>query len=63
MVLALTLLLFGLHGESVIQLVPGYVAAYLLIGACIFGPGGKPPSLRQAIAFLLPGACSRPLRR
>lgn len=33
-----------------------YVAAYLLIGACIFGPAGKLPSLRQAIVFLLPGA-------
>ncbi|MBT2567984.1 hypothetical protein J7I84_16055 [Arthrobacter sp. ISL-85] len=35
---------------------PGYVAAYLLIGVCIFGPPGKLPLLRQAAAFLLPGA-------
>ncbi len=53
---ALTLLVFGLSQVPAIQLLPGYVAAYLLIGVCIFGPVGKLPSLRQAVAFLLPGA-------
>jgi MFS family permease len=52
---ALTLLLVGLT-DPVIQLLPWYVAAYLLIGACIFGPTGTVPLLRQAVAFLLPGA-------
>lgn len=61
MVLALTLLLFGLSWDSVIQLLPGYIAAYLLIGACIFGPGRRLPSLRQAVAFLLPGVLLVPL--
>ncbi len=56
MVIALTLLVFGLTHAPLIDLLPGYVAAYLLIGACIFSPGGKLPSLRQAVAFLLPGA-------
>ncbi|MDQ0680547.1 hypothetical protein QFZ30_003929 [Arthrobacter pascens] len=56
MVLALTLLLFGWRPFSLIQLLPGYIAAYLLIGACIFAPLGKLPSVRQAVAFLLPGA-------
>jgi hypothetical protein len=37
------------------------VAAYLLIGACIFVPTGKLPSLRQAVAFLLPCALLAPL--
>jgi hypothetical protein len=35
---------------------PWYAAVYLLIGAFIFGPAGKVPSVRQAVAFLLPGA-------
>lgn len=71
MVTSLTLLLFGPSlgapaPGSVIQLLPWYVAAYLLIGACIFGPGifgpaGKVPSLRQAVVFLLPGALLVPL--
>lgn len=56
MVLTLTLLMFGLTQVPVIELLPGYVAAYLLIGACIFGPTCKVPALRQAVAFLLPGA-------
>lgn len=56
MVTSLTLLVFGLTQEPVIELLPGYVTAYLLIGVCIFGPHGKLPSLRQAAAFLLPGA-------
>ena len=55
MVIALTLLVFGLSQVPVIELLPGYVAAYLLIGGCIFVPAGKVPRLRQAIAFLLPG--------
>jgi hypothetical protein len=55
MVNALTPLLVGLT-EPVIQLLPWYVAAYLLIGACIFGPTGKVQLLRQGVAFLLPGA-------
>ncbi|WP_430226145.1 hypothetical protein [Pseudarthrobacter oxydans] len=55
MVTSLTLLVFGLTQVPVIELLPGYVAAYLLIGVCIFGPPGKLP-LRQAAAFLLPGA-------
>jgi hypothetical protein len=56
MVTSLTLLVFGLTQVPVIELLPGYVTAYLLIGVCIFGPHGKLPSLRQAAAFLLPGA-------
>lgn len=56
MIIALTLLVFGLSQVPVIQLLPGYAATYLLIGACIFGPTGKLPSLRQAVALLLPGA-------
>lgn len=61
MVLAITLLLFGPPRESVLDLLPGYVAAYLLIGACVFGPARKLPSLRQALAFLLPGSLLAPL--
>ncbi|WP_324642376.1 hypothetical protein [Pseudarthrobacter sp. LT1] len=61
MVPALTLLVFGLSQVPVVELLPGYVAAYLLIGACIFGPAGKLPWLRQAVAFLLPGALLVPL--
>ncbi|MBT2550578.1 hypothetical protein [Arthrobacter sp. ISL-65] len=37
------------------------MAAYLLIGACVFGPTGMVPSLRQTVAFLLPGALLVPL--
>ncbi|WP_461189974.1 hypothetical protein [Arthrobacter sp. Z4-13] len=55
MVVALTLLVFGLTQVPVIELLPWYATAYLLIGACIFGPVGKLPSLSQAAAFLLPG--------
>ncbi|MBE4720505.1 hypothetical protein DAD99_20895 [Pseudarthrobacter sp. AB1] len=55
MVPALTLLVYWLTQVPAIQLLPWYVAAYLLIGACIFGPAGKLPSLRLAVAFLLPG--------
>ena len=55
MVVSMALLLFGLSQVPPLQLLPGYAAAYLLIGACIFGPAGK-LSLRQAAAFLLPGA-------
>ena len=54
MVSTLTLLVFGLSQVPVIELLPGYVAAYLLIGACIFRPTREVPSLRQAVAFLLP---------
>jgi hypothetical protein len=61
MVPALTLLVFSLSQVPVVELLPGYVAAYLLIGTCIFGPAGKVPSLRQAVAFLLPGALFVPL--
>jgi len=60
MVPALTLMVFNL-ADPVIQLLPWYVAIYLLIGACIFGPTRKLPSLRQAVAFLLPGALLVPL--
>ncbi|MGO4186824.1 hypothetical protein [Pseudarthrobacter sp. TAF60_1] len=56
MIDSLTLLVFGLSQVPVIQLLPWYVVAYLLIGACIFVPTGRLPSLRQAAAFLLPGA-------
>ena len=55
MVVSMALLLFGLSQVPPLQLLPGYGAAYLLIGACISGPAGK-LSLRQAAAFLLPGA-------
>lgn len=55
MVVAMALLIHGLSQvSSTVQLLPGYVAGYLLIGACIFGPAGK-PTLRKAAAFLLPG--------
>jgi hypothetical protein len=60
MVPALTLLVFSL-ADPIIQLLPWYAAAYLLIGACIFVPLGRFPSLRQAVAFLLPGALLAPL--
>jgi hypothetical protein len=55
MVIAMTLLVNGLAQMPAVQLLPGYTAAYLLIGACIFGPIGRMPSPRQAVAFLLPG--------
>ena len=55
MVIAVTLLVQGLNQLPAIRMLPGYVAAYLLIGACIFGPVGRTPSLRQSVAFLLPG--------
>ena len=60
MVPALTLLVFSLR-DPLIQLLPWYAATYLLVGLCIFGPTGKLPSLRQAVAFLLPGALLVPL--
>lgn len=60
MVPALTLMVFNL-ADPVIQLLPWYAATYLLIGACIFGPSRRVPSLRQAVAFLLPGALLVPL--
>ncbi|MGM7777429.1 hypothetical protein ACSVHC_15615 [Arthrobacter sp. KNU-44] len=56
MVASLTLLVFGLSQVPVIQLLPWYGVAHLLIGACIFVPPGRLPSLQQAAAFLLPGA-------
>jgi hypothetical protein len=52
---ALALLIFSL-ADPIIQLLPWYAAVYLLIGACVFGPIRKVPSVRQAVAFLLPGA-------
>lgn len=55
MVITVTLLVHGLTQMPAIQLLPGYVAAYLLIGVCIFGPVGRMPSPRQSVAFLLPG--------
>lgn len=55
MVIAVTLLVQGLNQLPAIRMLPGYVAAYLLIGACIFGPVGTRPSPRQSVAFLLPG--------
>ncbi|WP_258805907.1 hypothetical protein [Pseudarthrobacter sp. NS4] len=55
MVIAMTLLVTGLARMPAIQLLPGYVAAYLLISVCIFGPVGRMPSPRQAVAFLTPG--------
>ena len=55
MVIAVTLLVRGLSQMPAIQLLPGYVAAYFLTGACIFGPVGRMPSPRQTVAFLLPG--------
>ncbi|WP_307089756.1 hypothetical protein [Arthrobacter sp. B2I5] len=61
MTTAVAFLLFGLRPVSLIELLPGYVTAYLLIGACIFGPIRKVPSLRQAVAFLLPGTLLAPL--
>ncbi|WP_142122257.1 hypothetical protein [Arthrobacter sp. SLBN-122] len=47
--------------DPIIQLLPWYAAVYLLIGACIFGPTGKVPPVRQAVAFLLPGTLLVPL--
>lgn len=61
MVASLTLLIFGPARGPVIQLLPWYVAAYLLIGACIFGPPREGAYLRRAAAFLLPGALLVPL--
>lgn len=55
MVVAMALLLYGLSQVPPIYLLPGYVAAYLLIAGCIFGPVGR-VSLRQATVFLLPGS-------
>jgi hypothetical protein len=55
MVTAMTLLVFGLTQVPAVQMLPGYAAAYLLIGVCIFGPAGRWPSLSQSLAFLLPG--------
>lgn len=55
MVVSMALLQFGVSQVPPLQLLPGYVAADLLIGACIFGPAGK-LSLLQTAAFLLPGA-------
>lgn len=55
MVPALTLMMFNL-ADPVIRLLPWYAATYLLIGACAFGPTGRLPSVRQSVAFLLPGA-------
>jgi len=55
MVIAMTVLLFGLSWGPADALTPVYFEAYLLIGTCIFGPAGKWPSLAQAAAFLLPG--------
>ncbi len=55
MTVSLTLLLFGLSIVPPVMLVPGYAAAYLIIGFCIFGPQGKVPRLRQTMAFLVPG--------
>jgi len=56
MVASLALLVVGLSQVPADQLLPWYVAAYLLVGACICVPTGKLPSLRQAGVFLLPGA-------
>lgn len=56
MVASLALLVVGLSQVPADQLLPWYVAAYLLVGACIFVPTGKLPSLRQVGGFLLPGA-------
>lgn len=61
MVASLTLLIFGPARGPMIQLLPWYVAAYLLIGACIFGPPRNVVYLRQIAAFLLPGALLVPL--
>ncbi|WP_258805921.1 hypothetical protein [Pseudarthrobacter sp. NS4] len=55
MVIAMTLLVTGLAQVPAAQLLPGYVAAYLLIGVCIFGPVRRMPSPRRAVAFLTPG--------
>ena len=60
MVMALPPMMFALDG-SVIGLLPSYIAVYLLIGVCIFGPARKFPPLRQAVAFLLPGVVLVPL--
>lgn len=54
MVVSMTLLLSGLMHVPPVKLLPGYVVAYVLIGACIFGPLRR-VSLWQAGAFLLPG--------
>jgi hypothetical protein len=56
MAVSLALLVFGLSQVPVIQLLPWYAGAYFLVGTCIFVPTGKLPPLRQAAAFLLPGA-------
>ncbi|GGH98391.1 hypothetical protein ACFFGR_21150 [Arthrobacter liuii] len=56
MAVSLALLVFGLSQVPVIQLLPWYAGAYFLVGTCIFVPTGKLPPLRQAAAFLMPGA-------
>ena len=58
---AIAVLLFGLRPVSLIEMLPGYAAAYLLVGVCIFGPARKLPSPGQALVFLLPGALLVPL--
>lgn len=60
MVPALPLLVFSL-ADPIIHLLPWYAAAYLLIGACIFGPIRKVPSAGQTVTFFLPGALLVPL--
>ena len=55
MVASLALLVVGLSQVPADHLLPWYVVAYLLVGACICVPTGRLPSLRQAGAFLLPG--------
>lgn len=49
MVPALTLMVLNL-ADPVIQLLPWYASTYLLIGACLFGPTRKVPSLREVVA-------------
>ena len=60
-VLSLTLLSYDMRWDSVIQLLPEYIAAHLLIRACIFGPVGKLPSVWQSMAFLQPDVLLVPL--
>ncbi|MGX5717172.1 hypothetical protein [Arthrobacter sp. MAHUQ-56] len=36
-----TLLIAAIPGGSVMKLLPWYVAGYLLIGLCVFGPAGR----------------------
>lgn len=55
MTVGVQILAVALNTASERELAPVYTATYLLVGLCIFVPTGKPPSLGQVMAFLVPG--------